>query len=986
MTDVYAALADIAAARAADPLRPVTVIVPSHASGLQLRRRLAGYGPFAAVRFETMPRVAELIGAGLLAGQGKRPLARPIGDYVAGDVAKTSRGPLEGVRDLPGYARTLRQIFRRLRRAGVASSGDVPAGVMRGHLAEILRLYDAFRAGTREFYDPEDLQDAASEALLSGRAGVLGDLGEVYIVPPGPETASAHRFVDALRASGVGLNLLDEPRPAPAQEFVIAPDPASEAREVVRMVLRVLEDGAQMEDVAVFHGADDAYGRLLREAFAAAAVPCVPLPGVPLIETRAGRGVLMLARLPEKDFSRTATIEFLSVAPIREWLPAGDGVAHEMTSAWDKLSREAGITHGADTWRRRLGSFVEQKTADLGSFDPAEHEARIRAITFERDEADRLRSVMDGMIGRLDGLREEQPAADFIARFKSIVREYIKQDSPELDEVVEEIDQLGTVGAVGGSFSLSSFVEAFEANLTAAATRPNSLGNGVVVADYSTAAGMRFERVYLCGAYEGAFPAGPGADRILDDGVWRALQEHFPLTEDVATRIARSKAAGERAVAAAGSGMVTWSSPNYEPGGTREYYPSPAMAAAFSASVGTPVTASALRVRASGNGLRRALSPLATSLRGPAIDCAEIDVRRAVALRRDGLTVPADHRRRPAIDMLRARRSNRFTEWDGNLAALSNDEWLVLNNAVSPTSLEQYSACGYRYFCRSLLRLNVVEEPDEREVMDAAARGNLIHRVLDRFFKEAHAAGRPAVDEPWTHADRDRLLAMLDEALADARERGLAGLPIYAEHEARTIRADLIQFLDVDTLFRQRTHAVPSDFEQDIPVQQVAGVTLRGRVDRIDRRGDEHAWVIDYKTGSARDIEKMEQDPFGDGKRLQLPTYISAARDARRVTALYWFITQKGGFREVNYNPHPDLDARFQRTIEAIVSGVRSGAFPAVPGEDNEYYDAFENCGWCDFNRICSRRRDAEYAAKSGDAAMGPWHAVAEAAAPEDET
>src|SRR5687767_12222904 len=118
MTDVYAALIEIAGARRADPLNSVTVVVPSHASGLQLRRRLATYGPFAAVRFETMPRVAELLGAGLLASQGRRPLARPIGDYVAGVVARESGGPLSAVGELPGYARTLRQIFLRLRRAG----------------------------------------------------------------------------------------------------------------------------------------------------------------------------------------------------------------------------------------------------------------------------------------------------------------------------------------------------------------------------------------------------------------------------------------------------------------------------------------------------------------------------------------------------------------------------------------------------------------------------------------------------------------------------------------------------------------------------------------------------------------------------------------------------------------------------------------------------------------------------------------------------
>ena len=60
-------LSEIANRRKRDPLAPVTVVVPSHVAGLQLRRRLAGMGAFANVRFETLPRIAELIGAGDLA-------------------------------------------------------------------------------------------------------------------------------------------------------------------------------------------------------------------------------------------------------------------------------------------------------------------------------------------------------------------------------------------------------------------------------------------------------------------------------------------------------------------------------------------------------------------------------------------------------------------------------------------------------------------------------------------------------------------------------------------------------------------------------------------------------------------------------------------------------------------------------------------------------------------------------------------------------
>ena len=132
MLNVEDMLAGLAAERSRDPLAPVTVIVPSHVAALQLRRRLAEVGPFAAVRFETLPRIAELLGAGHLAAAGRSPLARPIGDYVAKQVALKSTGGLARVRELPGYARVLRQLFRRLRRGGISQPGDVRLRKRRG--------------------------------------------------------------------------------------------------------------------------------------------------------------------------------------------------------------------------------------------------------------------------------------------------------------------------------------------------------------------------------------------------------------------------------------------------------------------------------------------------------------------------------------------------------------------------------------------------------------------------------------------------------------------------------------------------------------------------------------------------------------------------------------------------------------------------------------------------------------------------------------
>jgi ATP-dependent helicase/nuclease subunit B len=977
MPGIVDALKSLASQRSPDPLAPVTVIVPSHAAGLQLRRRLAELGPFAAVRFETLPRIAELLAAGHLAAARRAPLARPIGDYVAELVAGESRGALARVGDLPGYARVLRRIFRRLRRGGIRSSAAVEGRFLTDQFAEILRLYDQFRAKTERFYDDEDLLDEAAAIVRAGRVG-LADLGEVRVVPPCAQSAGAAALLKALQENAPDYVELDEPASLPEARFVLAPDPASEAREVAREVIVALEDGTPVHEVAVFHGADHSYRRLLRETFASAGIPAVPLPGIPLIETRVGRGVLGLAGLPLQDFSRTAVMEALGIAPLRGLLPAGDRNVHPLPAAWDRVSREAGITKGADRWQKALAALIRDLDSSIEHQQAAGNDSSVLAQEAMREQARELDDVVRELISRLLPLLEPQPAAQFVAAFRQIVFDHFDPHADAVDDVLQEIEQLGTVGAVGGSFSLAAFGEALRANLEAAYLRPRSLGTGVVIADYRQAAGFRFQRTILCGAYEGSLPAGPGKDPLVDDGTWAALRTQFPFIEDVALRIERSEEAAQRAIRSAGEETVVWTAPLHEPGGTREYYPSPLMRAHASGRDAAIKTASDLRGHSAADGwLRRGRSPLAATLAGPVVAPEEARYRWAISQRRAGDWLNPSHTLWPAISMLRARRSPRLTRWDGNLSELGARSALEIHRSVSPTSLENYSVCGFRYFAKSVLGLYPVEEPEERDMMSAAERGTLIHEILHRFFREQQANGRPQQVEAWTEADAETLMRITDEALAEAAERGLTGLSVYSLHEARTIKADLRRFLEEDTLFRQRTGAVPAQFEAAIPETEVAGVPLKGIVDRVDVTPDgSQAWVIDYKSGSTDDFKGIRDDPLVGGTKLQLPVYKRAAPNTEQVQALYWFITKRGGFEFIEYEPSPEQADAFPRTLQAIVAGIRAGSFPAVPGEDNEFHGKFDNCRYCDYDRICSRRRDLETAAKEDDSSVAPWRQV----------
>jgi CRISPR/Cas system-associated exonuclease Cas4 (RecB family) len=182
-------------------------------------------------------------------------------------------------------------------------------------------------------------------------------------------------------------------------------------------------------------------------------------------------------------------------------------------------------------------------------------------------------------------------------------------------------------------------------------------------------------------------------------------------------------------------------------------------------------------------------------------------------------------------------------------------------------------------------------------------------------------------------------------------------------------------------VYRQRTGAIPVQFEQRIPETSVAGLLMRGVVDRIDRSRDgQRAWVMDYKTGSTYSFKDLEKDPLASGTKLQLPTYLFAVPDAEKASAFYWFISQRGGFEMKAYEPSPELSERFENTVGAIARGIREGVFPAVPGDFQEHRNRFENCTYCDFDRICARRREEAFADKQADPDMIGWLSVASAA------
>jgi hypothetical protein len=128
--------------------------------------------------------------------------------------------------------------------------------------------------------------------------------------------------------------------------------------------------------------------------------------------------------------------------------------------------------------------------------------------------------------------------------------------------------------------------------------------------------------------------------------------------------------------------------------------------------------------------------------------------------------------------------------------------------------------------------------------------------------------------------------------------------------------------------------------------------------------------VTDYKTGRAENPKDFVADPVVRGTKLQLPIYGLAARDrfgspTSPVRARYWFVSEKGAFRSVAVDLDEATLDRFTEAVSVVVDGVTSGLFPARPGESTNWpVDGWENCRYCDYERLCPTDRGRQWERK----------------------
>ncbi len=115
--------------------------------------------------------------------------------------------------------------------------------------------------------------------------------------------------------------------------------------------------------MAITYSGIGPYDRLVRETLASAQIPSNGVSSRTLAATFAGRTVLGAFELEERGWRRDEVMAWLAGGPV---LHHGRPVE---ATAWDLLSREAGVTAGLENWKHHLEALITERQARVADLD-----------------------------------------------------------------------------------------------------------------------------------------------------------------------------------------------------------------------------------------------------------------------------------------------------------------------------------------------------------------------------------------------------------------------------------------------------------------------------------------------------------------------------------------------------------------------------------------------------------------------------------------
>ncbi|MGA9348019.1 MAG: PD-(D/E)XK nuclease family protein [Anaerolineae bacterium] len=785
---------------------------------------------------------------------------------------------------------------------------------------------------------------------------------------------------------------------AGAVQLIEAPDRAAEVRAALRWLkARLVEDGMRPVEVALVARDVSPYRPFILQTAAEFGLPVSLVDGLPLRANPAVATLLDLLRLvlPRAEVSIRLGFDTPSTTqpkrllnpssgpqpalprrPVAEaWRsPYFDWSALPEKSATDPIGIGPGDADALDTaarWGRVIGGLSQweeiltdlatrsEETTDDPSTGPAQDEERglpadipvgsaaqvlwdkfqrfLQRLTPPQGKRTYREFVgwLEVLIGPDPALQtsrfpvpEEPTTLQIVARARDGAEAVAERDVAALQALKDVLrglvwaEEALDTPAVDFPRFFGELVGAVEATAYRLPVRPDR--EEILVADVVQARGVPFQAVAVLGLAEGEFPATLSEDPFLRDADRLRLHEEFGLPLEPSTESAEAEFFYETVTRPrerllltrprlADNGAPWQASPFWEDVRrlvdvvpetlTSESVPPPAQVASWP----------------------ELMESLATYP-----NCGEVWewVQQKEPARQATLEA--------TVHLFRSRqRSASDSPYDGDLSGLADGfaQHFGPRHTWSASRLEVYRTCPFFFFISNVLELEPREEPAEG--LDVRQLGSIYHRIFKRLYR---AVADPTDQEQLLTMLPDVAQAVLDEAPRREGFRKTAWWEQTHDEIVENVRRSLEALADVQGDFVPYLYEAPFGLWDRPPlfVREVDdGFRVRGLIDRVDRTPDGRVRVIDYKTAGP---SAFNNRAVAEGKKLQLPLYALAARDAlglgEPVEGFYWHVrhAEPSRFTLSGFDGGPEgaMEAAVEHAWE-VVHSARQGHFVPHP-------------------------------------------------------
>jgi putative RecB family exonuclease len=249
----------------------------------------------------------------------------------------------------------------------------------------------------------------------------------------------------------------------------------------------------------------------------------------------------------------------------------------------------------------------------------------------------------------------------------------------------------------------------------------------------------------------------------------------------------------------------------------------------------------------------------------------------------------------------------------------------LLARSLSPSRAADFMSCPLLYRFRVIDHLPEPPSP-------AAARGTLVHAVLERLFDEPAAGRTPAAARQLLAPQWDRLVT---------EEPELAGMFDDDQQQAAWFD-EAAGMLDRYFTLEDPTRLEPRHREMSVQAMLASGLALRGYIDRLDVARTGEIRIVDYKTGTA-------PSEYYEARALfQMKFYALALWRADGVLPRMLQLIYLGNGEIMRYEPdEADLVAT-ERKINAIWLAIERAR---ESGDWRPHRSRL--CDWCSHQAIC---------------------------------